>query len=150
MSTPLTPSDTALDVFVLYDPIDDDHQEEVVLQRTILHFQCSNPSTSAGGRIGFGVYVVQRDISGGITSSVDPLAIGAFDIEANWQLQHKIVQMPQAISGQHDVQYDYQIEVKAKRKIEDPRFLAVLVRGQAASTWKYMFQARCLVKEGRF
>ncbi len=150
MATPLTPADTIEDVFVLYDAIDDDHQEEVVLERTIIHMQCSNPNTSAGGRIGFGLYLGTRNNAGAMSSDINTLGVSAFDVEANWQLWHKIVHMPQAISGQADVQYEYDFNAKAKRKIEDPQFLILVVRGDTASSWKYQFQARALVKEGRF
>ncbi len=146
----LTPADTALDLFVLYDPIDADHQEEVVLERTIIHFQCHNPDTGGSTRIGFGLYLVEFDSAGVLTSDVDPLGVSAFDIEANWQLWHKIVDMPPAISGQQSIHYEYDFNSKAKRKIEDPRALVMLVQGATASRWRYMFQARCLIKEGRF
>ncbi len=150
MSSPSTPADTALDVFILYDPLDNDHQEEVVLERTIIHFQCRNSDTTSFGRIGMGLYVVELNEGGTITSDADPLGIAAFDIEANWQLWHQIVDMPTHIAGQQPTVFEYQVNAKAKRKIEDPKALVMLVRGSAASVWTYQFQARCLVKEGRF
>ncbi len=150
LNASIEPADTTLDVFVLYDPIDSDHQEEVVLERTIVHFQCSNTATAGTGRIGFGLYLVEFNAAGTITSDMDPLGTTGFDIEANWQLWHKVVDLPAATSGQNVQQFEYDFNAKAKRKIEDPKALILAVRGTTASRWRYMFQARALVKEGRF
>ncbi len=150
MNTVITPADILLDVFKLYDPIDGDHNEEVVLQRTVIHMQCKNPDTVASGRIGFGLYLVERNAAGAMVSDCDPLGISSFDIEANWQLWHKNVDMSKHVSGQQPQIHEYEFNSKAKRKIEDPQMLVMLVRGDTASRWNYMFQARCLIKEGRF
>lgn len=145
-----SPGDALIDVFKLYDPIDDDHQEQVVLQRVVGHVQCENPATAGEGRIAMGVYLATRNAAGAMTSDIAPLAITGFDIEANWTLWHRSYYLPAAISGQQTIVYDYDFNIKAKRKIEDPQMLIFAIQGDTASRWKYMFQARCLMKEGRF
>jgi len=144
------PADILLDVFKLYDPVDADHQEEVVLQRIVGNIQIENPATAGEGRIAFGFYLASRDAAGAMTSDIDPLAITAFDIEANWTLYRKAFYLPPAIAGQQPLQYVFDFNIKAKRKVEDPRMVVMAIRGDTASRWKYMFQSRCLVKEGRF
>ena len=134
MVTPLTPANADINVFKLYDPIDGDHQEEVVLQRTIIHFQCRNSDTSSFGRIGMGLYLADRDSTGAMTSTIDPAGISAFDIEANWQLWHKIVDLPINIVGQQQRVFEYEVNIKAKRKIQDPKMLVICVRGTTNDT----------------
>ncbi len=151
MNTPLAPSDTLRDAFILYDPLDNDHQEEVVHERTIGTMWVRNPNTSVESVIGFGIYVVNADEARTIVLAPDPLGIAAFDIESNWTLWHHIVPMPIQTAAGGAVDYiRIDINVKARRKIQDPQMLALIVRGSANDRWRYQFAARTLVREGRF
>ncbi len=152
MNTPLAPSDILRDIFVLYDPLDADHQEEVVHERTIGTMWVRNPNTSVESVIGFGIYVVNADDTRTVLNAPDPLGISAFDIESNWTLYNHIVPMPiQPAADGGSIQYlRFDINVKARRKVQDPQMVVMVVRGSAVDRWRYQFQARTLVREGRF
>lgn len=150
MNNPISPSDILTDVFVLYDPIDSDHQEEVVLQRTIIDMAVVNSDTVASGNIGFGLYLANRNSAAAMSSDIDPLGVTAFDVEANWQLWHHSVNLQKKVAGQSEIWQRFEFNSKAKRKIQDTQFLVMVIRGDTVDRWKYQFTARCLLLEGRF
>ncbi len=147
--TLIVPSDTNTDVFVLYDPIDDDHQEEVVLQRIRGWIQFQNTSTS-GDNVGVGMYLARRDAAGAMTSDVDPLGNTAFDIEINQTLWLWQFDVPATATGTTREVYSQPFDIKAKRKIEDPDILVLVFDRATADRVGFQFTARCLLKEGRF
>ncbi len=153
MLSRICPPDTSNDVFVLYDPIDADHQEEVTLERIRGLMQIGNDgtdSTNGGVRVSWGIYLATRNAAGAMTSGIDPRGVTAFDIEANWTLLTESVQMNAAIAGQQTPQTFSRIDVKGRRKIQDPRFLALVINSDIANRACFKFQARCLMREGRF
>ena len=78
----IVPPDVNNDLFILYDPIDDDHQEEAVLKRIRGEFYVQNTNAS-GAIIGFGIFLCERDSVGSILNAPSPRSPNKFDIEAN-------------------------------------------------------------------
>ncbi len=151
LNSPAIPADANNDIFVLYDPIDDDHQEEVVLQRVVLHYSIAMVSAAVTSQYGIGVYLVRRDDAGSMVSDINPLGTTAFDIEQNNQLFNRThFFRPNDADGQPQ-SLTQVVEVKAKRKIQDPAMLVVVTRVNGTdAAIQHQFTARCLVKEGRF
>ena len=149
---PQIPADAVNRIFVLYDPIDDDHREEVVLERVILQYDVYQVGTTSTDGIGLGVYLARRNAAGAMVSDIDPLGFTRFDIESNnqlWRATHNF--RPNDADGQPQSYRSPQINIKAKRKIEDPAFLVMVIRVDAAnSALQFTFNARALMKEGRF
>lgn len=143
----ITPSDTAQDIFVMYDPIDDDHQEQVTLERIRGHITFSNTTTS-GDQVGVGIYVAERDAGGAMASDVDPLGVTGFDIESNNTLWLTMDDIPAVPTGTRRVNYRHEIDIKARRIIEDPKFLVAVFDRVTASRVAFNFNLRCLVREG--
>jgi len=150
LAVPQQPVDILNRVFFLYDPLDADHQEEVVLERTILHYTIIQPNESTTSEIGIGVYLARRDIAGAMISDIDPLGTTAFDIEANYTLFNKIHTFRAKDVDASAPFIDETHEIKARRKIQDPAILVVVVRVADPSVLQFAFQARCLMREGRF
>ncbi len=149
LPTPSQPGDTLNDVFVLYDPLDDDHQEEVVHERTILHYTVVNPSATTAV-FGIGVYAARRDSAGGMVSDIDPLGNTAFDIESNNQLFNRTHLVRPQNTGAIESTFDVAVDIKGRRKIQDPAFLVLVTRVSVLTTCQFTFTARSLVREGRF
>ncbi len=147
--TPLTAADTAQDIFILYDPIDDDHQEEVVLERirgTITtQSQAAQATTTS-----MGLYVAARDAAGTIPNPPDPTGVTGFDIEANWTLWHRFLHLAGTPTGTLEQSVIVDIDVKARRKISDPHVLMFVQDRSDASASSIQFDLRCLLREGRF
>ncbi len=147
--TLIVPSDTNQDIFVLYDPIDDDHQEEVVLQRVRGWLQFQNTSTS-GDSVAVGLFSAERTGAGALASDLDILGATGFDIENNNTLWLWQFDVPGTPTGTLRTVYEHTFDIKAKRKIEDPRFLVLVFDRATADRVGFQFTARALVKEGRF
>jgi len=147
--TPLIPPDIFQDIFVLYDPIDDDHQEEVVLERirgTItLRSESTNSTTHA-----MGLYIANRNAGGTFPNPPDPEGVAAFDIESNWTLWHRFDNLAGEPSGQVADLRIINVDVKARRKIQDPQVLILVTDRGTASASSLQFDLRCLLREGRF
>ena len=143
------PSDLLQDVFVLYDSDDADHQEEVVLERIRGRIQFQNTATSGDG-VGVGIYLVELDNAGGMTSDVDPLGTLSFDIENNSTLWLWQFDVPGTPSGTVRTSHFQDIDIKAKRKIENPQALVAVFDRLAIDRVGFQFTLRALVKEGRF
>ncbi len=150
LAVPQLPADVLNRVFILYDPLDDDHQEEVVHERTILHVSYRNPNETTDSEVGIGVYLARRDSAGAMVSDIDPLGVSAFDIESNYTLFNQIDMLRTKDVDAAAPTIEYTVNVKARRKIQDPSFLVVVVRVADASVIQFMFQARSLMREGRF
>ncbi len=138
-------------IFVLYDPRDADHQEEVVHERTIgtLNVQIS---AASGVAIGWGIYVVEGDgaTPPNVPNAPDVLGVSSFDIEANWSLWHGAQDFAGTPAGLQRMTYKIPIDVKARRKIQDPQLLVLIVEAAVIDRGLFDFNARSLVREGRF
>ncbi len=147
-----TPNSVAItnEVFVLYDPTDADHQEEVVHERTIFDWSMKNNATAGAVECGLGIYLVEFDAAGAMTTDIDPIGNTAFDIESNSTLYSIFHELPAAISGQQTQIREGHIEVKGRRRIEDPKALVMVMRATVVSRAEVVFRARSLVREGRF
>ena len=147
-----TPNSVAItnEVFVLYDPTDTDHQEEVVHERTIFEYAVKNNATAGAVQVGLGIYLVEFDAAGAMTTDIDPIGNTAFDIESNSTLYGAFYEFPAAIAGQQTETKRVLVEVKARRKIQDPKALVMVMRADIVSRAEVVFRARSLVREGRF
>ncbi len=147
--TLIVPSDLLQDQFVLYNADDADHDEEVVLQRIRGWIQFQNTATS-GDSVGVGIYMVELDNAGAITSDVDPLGNLDFDIENHNTLWLWQFDVPGTPSGTVRTVHSMEIDIKAKRKIEEPHALVVIFDRIAIDRVGFQFTLRALMKDGRF
>ncbi len=144
----VTTANTNLAVFLLYGSRDQDHQEEVVLERIVGQFSWA--SSGATDTVGMGLYVVELDTANVLQSDVDPLGNSDFDIEQNNTLFLWQQVVPTVPSGQMPPIYTKDINVKARRKIQDPQALVLVEAPTTASRTNFQFNLRCLIREGRF
>ncbi len=138
-------------IFVLYDPRDADHQEEVVHERCIGRLNIQNVAT-AGFAVGWGVYVVERDaaVPPNVPNVPDVLGFNAHEIESNWTLWHGSLDVPGTPTGVRRVVHSFDINIKARRKVQDPRMVVFIIEPTVIDRGLFDFHIRTLVREGRF
>jgi len=136
-------------VFALYDPIDADHQEQSTLVRVRGFLTAVNIDVAAETNFGVGIYYAQRDAAGALVTDLDPLSAAAFDIESNttlWLRQQALRPLATEESGAN--WYTYEWDIKAKRKVEDPNWIVLVMRPSVANDIKVSFNCRVLMDDG--
>ncbi len=135
-------------VFALYDPIDADHPEQSTLVRIRGWYTVISSETAINGNIGMGIYYGQRNSSGGLTTDIDPAGNSGFDIESNSTLW-----LRQMVFGDTDLtnatkRIDGEWDIKAKRKVEDPATIVIVIRADQSNDFEVAFNCRCLMDDG--
>ncbi len=138
----------ALLVFVLYDPIDDDHMEQATLVRVRGFYTIKSTEVSIDGNIGMGIYYAQRDAAGAITTDIDPAGNTAFDIESNSTLWLRQFQFGDTDAANAVSSIRGEWDIKAKRKVEDPNWIILAVRADQSNDFAIAFNCRVLIDEG--
>ncbi len=135
-------------IFALYDPIDDDHQEQATLVRVRGFYTIIGSEAAIDSAIGMGIYYAQRDSAGTLTTDIDPIAPDSFDIESNSTLWLRQFQFADVDATNSITQIKGEWDIKAKRKVEDPNWIILVARATSSNDFKIAFNCRVLLDDG--
>ncbi len=143
------PADTIVNYHVLYDPrtADGSNESQATIYRCVGNYSIQNPG--AGNTMsGMGIYLVEQDVAGGITTDSDPLAVTVDDIEVNNRLYHRMDFLPPKPTDELPGIVRVEIDTKVRRIVTGRHLLVLAVRGNAANGWQYAFCMHVLIREG--
>ena len=125
-----TPADVLVNIFVLYDPraAKGDKEASVTVYRTMGNVSCYNVSTAGSVMFGFGIYIVEQNDAGAITTSTDPLGITAEEIEASNVLFHRMDFIQAKVAGEPLELVRYEFDTTVKRKLKGRQMLVAMAR----------------------
>ncbi len=143
-----TPSDVIVNIHVLYDPREagGDNESEVTVYRVVGNGSIENPA-AGNTQWGWGVYVVEQNDAGAITTSTDPIGITAEEIESRNVLYHRMDHVT-GVNGDNVTRINFEVDIRVRRKIKGRELLAILTRGDRSLGWQYSHRIRALIREG--
>ncbi len=151
LATAQTPADAVVNFHVLYDPrdVDGSNESETTVCRNVGNYFVTNPPTTVNSNIGMGIYLVEQNAAGAITTEVDPLGVLDEDVEVNNRLYHRIdfIRVKEGAGDRSGV-VRIDIDTKVRRVIKGRHLLVLAVRGDTALAWQYSFAMHTLVREG--
>lgn len=145
-----TPADTLVDFHVLYDPREaaGENESDTTLYRIVGNYMVRNVSAVSNLQVGMGIYLVEQDGLGAITTDSDPLDITRQGIEVNNVLYHRIDFLSPTDAGAVRDQVRLDLNTTVRRRIQGRHMLVLAVRGDIAGQWQYGLRFRALIKEG--
>ncbi len=145
-----TPADVLVDFHVLYDPREaaGENESDTTVYRVVGNYMVRNVSAVSNLQVGFGLYLVEQDALGAITTDVDPLGITRQDIEVNNVMYHRIDFLSPTDAGAVRDQRLIELDTTVRRRIIGRHMLVLAVRGDIAGQWQYGLRFRCLIREG--
>lgn len=143
------PADAIINLHVLYDPraAAGDNESQVTLYRVVGNYSVTNPS-ALNCMVGFGVYLMEQNDAGGITTSTDPLGNTFEEIGARNCLYHRMDFLRPGESGGPLNEVRLDLDIKVRRIIDGRHILIAAIRGDNPLAWQYAFALRALIREG--